>query len=237
MLHVAVVEDEEEQLRQIAAQVRRVLEAHRLQAQVEDFICAQALLDSCTAGKRYDIILLDIQMPGMDGMTAASVLRELDDEVLIVFITGMAQYALQGYKVDAFDFLLKPLTEEAISVCLLRALKRLRRQAPASLRVHSGTKVRIVPVRQILFAEYREHRTLLCTREEEIPCTSAIGSIEELLLPHGFFRCHSAFVVNLAMVERLEGADLTIGGHLVPLSKHRRKQFLSALAAYWGERG
>ncbi|MDD7174834.1 MAG: LytTR family DNA-binding domain-containing protein [Clostridiales bacterium] len=237
MLRIAVVEDEEEQLRQIAAQVRRVVEAHGLQAQIEAFSGAQPLLDGYAAGKRMDLILLDIQMPGMDGMAAASALRALDDQVLIVFVTSMAQYALQGYKVNAFDFLVKPLTQEAAEACLHRALRRLRRRAPASLRVRCGAEMRIVPVKQILFAEYSDHRTLLRTREEEIPCAGTISSIEEQLLPHGFFRCHSAFVVNLAMVERLEGADLFVGGYPVPLSKHRRKQFLSALAAYWGERG
>ena len=89
----------------------------------------------------------------------------------------------------------------------------------------------------ILYAESREHRTLLRTREEEIPCAGSLGSIEESLIPHGFFRCHAAFVVSFAQVERLDGGDVIVGGRRVPLSKHRRKQFLAALAAYWGERG
>ena len=137
---------------------------------------------------------------------------------------------------DALDFLVKPVAHEVLDACLARALRRLRKREPASLSVRCGGSLRIVPVSSILYAESREHRTLLHTREEEIPCAGSLGSIEESLIPHGFFRCHAAFVVSFAQVERLDGGDVIIGGRRVPLSKHRRKQFLAALAAYWGER-
>ena len=94
-----------------------------------------------------------------------------------------------------------------------------------------------MPVSSILYADSREHRTLLHTREEEIPCAGSLGSIEESLIPHGFYRCHAAFVVSFAQVERLDGGDVLVGGQRVPLSKHRRRQFLAALAAFWGDRG
>ena len=113
----------------------------------------------------------------------------------------------------------------------------MKRRAPASLHVRSGGSLRIVPVASILYAESREHHTLLCTREEEIPCAGSLSAVGEELMAHGFFRCHAAFVVSLAQVERLDGGEILVGGCRVPLSKHRRKQFLAALAAYWGERG
>ena len=237
MLHIAIAEDERSERSQLEAQIRQFIEEHGLRAEIHGFELAQPLLDSYASGEHYDIILLDIQMPGIDGMTAAASIRNVDPDVLIIFITSMAQYAVQGYKVNAFDFLVKPVTQEALTACLLRALRLLKRRMPSSLHVRSGAEVRIVPVERILYAEHRNHRTLLCTQEEEIPCSCSIRALEEQLLPHGFFRCHSAFMVNLAKVERLVGADMIVGSHCLPLSKHRRKQFLSALAAYWGERG
>lgn len=233
MLRIAIVEDEATEREQLAAGVRDVL--CELSVEVTCLDSARPLLDRYAAGERFDL-LLDIQMPGMDGMSAAACVRELDADVLIVFITSMAQYAVQGYKVDALDFLVKPVAHEVLDACLARALRRLRRQAPASLSVRSGGGLRIVPVSSILYAESREHRTLLQTREEEIPCAGSLGSLEESLIPHGFYRCHAAFVVSFAQVERLDGGDVIVGGRRVPLSKHRRKQFLAALAAYWGER-
>ena len=150
---------------------------------------------------------------------------------------GHATFCVQGYKVDALDFLVKPVAHEVLDACLARALRRLRKREPASLSVRSGGSLRIVPVSSILYAESREHRTLLRTREEEIPCAGSLGSIEESLIPHGFYRCHAAFVVSFAQVERLDGGDVLVGGQRVPLSKHRRRQFLAALAAFWGDRG
>ena len=234
MLRIAIVEDEEDLRGQLADGVRSVLGG--LEAELTCLGNVQPLLDACAAGERFDLLLLDIQLPGMDGMSAAARIRELDADVLIVFVTSMAQYAVQGYKVDALDFLVKPVAHEVLDACLSRALRRLKKREPASLSVRSGGSLRIVPVSSILYAESREHRTLLHTREEEIPCAGSLGSIEESLIPHGFFRCHAAFVVSFAQVERLDGGDVIIGGRRVPLSKHRRKQFLAALAAYWGER-
>ena len=234
MLHIAIVEDEAHQREQLESGVRDVL--CELSAEVTCFEAAQPLLERYAAGERFDLLLLDIQLPGMDGMSAAARVRELDADVLIVFITSMAQYAVQGYKVDALDFLVKPVAHEVLDACLARALRRLRKQAPASLSVRSGGSLRIVPVSSILYAESRDHRTLLRTREEEIPCAGSLGNLEESLIPHGFYRCHAAFMVSFAQLERLDGGDVIVGGRRVPLSKHRRKQFLAALAAYWGER-
>ena len=234
MLRIAIVEDEANQRGQLAIGVRGVLGG--LEAELVCLDEAAPLLARYAAGERFDLLLLDIQMPGMDGMSAAARVREFDADVLIVFITSMAQYAVQGYKVDALDFLVKPVAHEVLDACLSRALRRLKKREPASLSVRSGGSLRIVPVSSILYAESREHRTLLHTREEEIPCAGSLGSIEESLITHGFFRCHAAFVVSFAQVERLDGGDVIIGGRRVPLSKHRRKQFLAALAAYWGER-
>ena len=234
MLRIAIVEDEAHQREQLESGVRAVL--CELSAELTCLDSAQPLMELYAAGERFDLLLLDIQLPGMDGMSAAARVREFDADVLIVFITSMAQYAVQGYKVDALDFLVKPVAHEVLDACLSRALRRLKKREPASLSVRSGGSLRIVPVSSILYAESREHRTLLHTREEEIPCAGSLGSIEESLIPHGFFRCHAAFVVSFAQVERLDGGDVIIGGRRVPLSKHRRKQFLAALAAYWGER-
>ena len=235
MLRIAIVEDEANQREQLAVGVRGVLAG--LEAELVCLDEAAPLLARYAAGERFDLLLLDIQMPGMDGMSAAARVREFDADVLIVFITSMAQYAVQGYKVDALDFLVKPVTREVLDACLARALRRLRKREPASLSVRSGGSLRIVPVSSILYAESREHRTLLRTREEEIPCAGSLGSLEEALIPHGFFRCHAAFVVSFAQVERLDGGDVLVGGQRVPLSKHRRRQFLAALAAFWGDRG
>ena len=237
MLNIAIVEDEACQLEQLAASVQSALARLGVTAQLACMDSAKPLLARYDAGERFDLLLLDIQMPGEDGMSAAARVRGADAEVLIVFITSMAQYAVQGYKVDALDFLIKPVSQEALCTCLTRALRRLQRRAPASLRVRSGGSLRIVPVASILYAELRERRTLLCTRTEEIPCAGTLSTVGDELIAYGFFRCHAAFVVSLAQVERLDGGEILVGGRRVPLSKHRRKQFLAALAAYWGERG
>lgn len=234
MIHIAIVEDDAAERERLCALAGQLARCQGASVQITPYADADELLRA--PGARFDLILLDIQMPGTDGMTAARRIRETDEDVLLVFITSMAQYALQGYQVNALDFLVKPVSEPMLAASMQRALRRLEKAAPACLHVKIGASYRRLNVSDVLYAETLARHVILHTPGEAVPYPGSLAALEKELAPHGFFRCHSAFVVNLSAVERIQGSDAFIGGQAVPVSKHRRKEFLSALTRYLGEK-
>lgn len=186
--------------------------------------------------EQLDLILLDIQMEPLDGMTTAERIREKDGEVLIVFITSLAQYAVQGYRVEAMDFLVKPVELHEIEACLNRAMRRIKHTADAEIVVHTSNAMHRVFIKDIICLEAVNHQTMIHTTTGDLLCPATLSSFEPRLPSAAFFRCHSAFIINLARVDSVNGTDLMTGGSVIPISKHRRKAFMTALTVYWGER-
>ena len=107
MVRIAIVEDEQEQADRLQSHIRRYGEEHQIGTQVT--VCSNVITFLEQYKAEFDIVFMDIMMPMMNGMDAAHLLREKDDKVMLIFVTSMRQYALQGYDVAAADFIVKPV--------------------------------------------------------------------------------------------------------------------------------
>lgn len=232
MYHIAIVEDEPAAMEQILALVHRFVSENCLEASVHSFSSGESLLTGYPA--HLDLILMDIQMEGMDGLQTAKALRLRDPQVLLIFVTNMTQYAIDGYRVDAMDYIVKPVAYGLLANSLSRAFARLRERQPQFIVVKTtGGECRIA-VNALYCVEAVNHRTLLHVQGQPIPCNETLNNIEQKLKDFPFYRCHAAFLVRLPSVERTEGSDVLVAGIRVPVSKHRKKAFLDHLAAFWG---
>lgn len=230
MLRIAIVDDEAPERERLKQYIENRLKAGGREAFFLLYEDGLKLVQD--APKDLDILFLDIQMEEMDGIQAARAVRRYDEEVLIIYITNMAQYAIEGYSVNALDYLLKPVDEAAVGQTLDKALKRLEKKASPviSLRGMKGTFV--LEAAKICYIETYDRKLMVHTTQgEAILCSETLQAMEERL-PGWFFRCHSAFLVNLRLVERIAGSDIVAGGVKIPLSKHRKKEFMQAMTAY-----
>lgn len=123
MIKIAVVEDEIEMTNQLLKYVKQFFNENDLDYSVATYNNAIKLLDNYDFS--FDLILMDINMPLLDGMSASKKLREIDSEVTLIFITSLAQYAINGYEVNAFDFVLKPISYYNFALKLTRAIDKL----------------------------------------------------------------------------------------------------------------
>lgn len=183
----------------------------------------------------YDIILMDIQMRFMDGMSAAEKIRKKDQEVIIMFITNMTQYAIRGYEVDALDYIVKPVEYFAFSQKLGRAIERMKRRDQHFISIPIEDGVQKLEIAGIYYIESRGHTLVYETKAGSFDSRGTMKELEEILLPYGFFRSNKGYLVNMRHVDGIKDGCCMIQGHNLPISRVKRKPFMEALVNYMSE--
>lgn len=232
LLRVAVVEDDMSALTQIQGFLARYQAERGMPIKVFPFEDGSEILE----GYRpvYDIIFLDIEMPRVDGMAAAETIRRTDQNVVIVFITNMAQYAIQGYSVGALDFVLKPVDYHTFCVKLDRAVRLVDRRAQAQIILAlPGGAVRL-DIRQIYYVEIQDRRLHYHTDQGLYTLRGSMKEAEAQLAGRHFVRCNYWYLVNLFHVTEVKKDVAVVAGHELEISRRNRAAFLSALTNYVG---
>lgn len=235
MIRVAIVEDEEAVREQLLGYVQRYTRQYGTTFEVRTFSDGVEILE----GYRpvYDLILLDVEMKHLDGMETAQRIRALDSDVMIVFITNMAQYAIKGYAVGALDYVLKPVPYFAFSQQLQKAEEQLRRRTRHYLAVPVEGGLRRLDTSHIYYIESEGHRVRFYTEEGDFAAPGALKALEEKLADRPFARCNSGYLVNLAQVQAVQQNTVQIGPYELQVSRPKRKSFLAALTDYIGGDG
>ncbi len=233
MLKIAIVEDDAHYARQLADYLRKYEKESGAKIEIAQFQDGDQLVDGYRP--EYDIILLDVEMPLLDGMTTAKIIRMKDPEVVIIFITNMAQYAIQGYAVDALDYVLKPISYFAFSQRLNRAIRRIKKRETHFLTISTREGTQKLAVSQIYYVESQGHALLYHTDQGVIFSTGTMRELERRLEPFHFFRGNKGYLINLEHVSGVRDSCAVVAGEKLLLSRARKNAFLEALTNYVGE--
>lgn len=233
MTRIALVEDDPGFQRQILDYLDRYSRESGEEFKVYPFGDGDDIISSYRA--QYDVILMDIQMKFVDGMTAAREIRELDDQVLIIFITSLATYAVKGYEVDALDYVLKPVSYFAFAKSMGRAMNRLRRRKRRYVFISNKNGAQRMDCSRIYYIEVDGHNLIYHTTDGELHSTGTMREVEDSLAGSSFFRCGKGVLVNLEHVEGLTDGDAVVHGVTVQVSRSKKKAFLDALNRYINE--
>lgn len=236
MVHIALCDDEEKARQQLNRALTLFFRERVQDVQISIFASADELLQSYP--ENLDLLLLDIQMDGTDGIAAAAQIRTFDPDVCIIFITTMYQRAIEGYSVRAFGFIRKPVSvsefRHELSCALIQIERNHERDKFLTLRI--GTATQRISIRSISHCEVRNHTILIHAGGAPLEYRGQMKDFEAQLLPYGFFRCHASFLVNGRQISRINQTSLILkDGTEVPISQRRRKEFLDALSKYIGE--
>ncbi|MDE6058616.1 MAG: LytTR family DNA-binding domain-containing protein [Clostridia bacterium] len=187
----------------------------------------------------YDIVFMDIELPGMNGMDGARRLRQIDPVVVLIFITNMAQFAVQGYEVNALDYILKPVTYKNFSLKLERAMNCINKNADKYIVVNGKNGITRMNTSDIIYIEVRGHHLFFhLSGKKEVDVCGALGKLSEELREFGFAQCNSCFLLNMKYIDVINAMSVVMtDGTELQISKRKRKDFLNEFSAYVGKNG
>ena len=235
MVRIAIVEDEAASAELLRDYVERYAREYGVDVDVALFSNGLALAEDYRPV--WDLILMDIEMPQLDGMSTAQRIRRVDGSVLLVFVTNIAQYAIQGYEVDAMDYVLKPVSYPAFVLKFRKALRILRERSGKQLLLAREGELERVDTAKLLFAEVADHQLRYHTTQGEFSATGTLKELERTLEGEPFVRCNSCYLVNLRHVAGVKGDMAKVGGQLLKISRPRKRAFLQAISDYYGGGG
>lgn len=233
MIHIAIVEDDPHYQKQLAGFIQAYQEEHGEPFQVTVFSNGLELVEQYSSD--FDIVFLDIQMELMDGMEAARRIRMVDQTVVLIFITNLAQFALQGYEVEALNYILKPINRFAFAQELGKAIRKVNeKQSGIYLRIVQKNGMLRLNTSRITYVESQGNDVIYHTLDGDYTTRDSLKGVAEKLSQRAFFRCNNCYLVNLAQVEQVHKNTVVVGGVELQISRMRKKGFLDALTAYVG---
>lgn len=187
-------------------------------------------------GARYDLIFLDIELPGINGMEAARELRGFDDETPIIFVTNLANYAIHGYEVDALDFVVKPVGYYDFSLRMDKAVRVLTRRGGATVSIPTDGGFRIISARDLAYVEVSNHNLAYHLASGELlDARGTLSKLEQELDGASFVRISNSCLANMAHIKQIRGNDLHMSdGSTIYFSRSRKKPALETIARYLG---
>lgn len=183
----------------------------------------------------YDFIIFDIDMPQMSGIDTAKELRKKDSNVTIMFVTNMPQYALEGYSVEAVDYVLKPLSYPDFRLKMKKATRYILRNSVKKITINTTEEGLItVDSSDIYYVESKLHYIYYHTKKGIYKMRAKLTEVEDILLPYHFARSGGSFLINLAYLEKIDGNEIVIAGETLPLSRRMKASLMSAFTKYMG---
>lgn len=233
MVRIAIVEDEEDYIHQFTEYL------HNYQKTINEEISVTVYRDGDEITSKYkpqyDIILMDIEMKFVNGMTAAEEIRSVDSKVIIIFITNMTQYAIQGYKVGALNYILKPVSYFAFCKHLGDAIARIKRRNSNYITISIKGGILRLDTSDIYYIESQGHTLIYHTSSGTHFSSGTMNAAETQLSHYGFSRGNKSYLINLMHVDGIQDKCALVKGELLQLSRPRYNAFLQDLTEHWGE--
>ncbi len=233
-MKIAVIEDKKPHRDLLVHYLEEWRRGQERSVTVEAFGSGESFWFRYEEERDYDVLILDIQMPGINGMELARRVREADGDIVIVFATGVSDYLEEGYEVEALHYLVKPLSQEKLERCMEKALKRRRQERFVT--VHGGEGILKISQERINYVEARGRGCCVGRVKvpEELEARESLSEMESLLEPEEFMKCHRSYLCRIGNIRRIDRGSVEFDdGSSIPVSRRLYQQVNRRFMAYF----
>lgn len=234
---IYICEDRKEHSNQISEVCASISENYPHTLQV--FSSAEAVLEKLEKlqennEKVPDLVLLDIELGQMDGITLGKKIKQMYPEIFLVFVTAYIEYAVKGYEANAFRYLLKPLTEDMMRNLFQDILAENKKKKKITVKTTNGEMV--VNLQDLLYISAEDKYTILHTKMQHFVSDCSLKHYEEQLIAQGFFRIHRKYLVNMYHHKGIQDGKVVLTQDCkLPISRKRMAEYQKQLFLYLGE--
>lgn len=182
-----------------------------------------------------DILFLDIEMPGYNGLDIAKMIRKENQSMFIVFVTAYDEFVFESFKVKAYRYLLKPLKEKAL-IETLQSIQQELYNSENELSISFQNKKYQIRIPDIIYVEGMKGKIWIYCKSNTYRYRGALKDIDEMLKSKGFFQTHQSYIINMSKVVRYDKTEIVLeGDYKVPVSRYKWKGFQEEYARYWSK--
>lgn len=232
MIKVGIVDDEQKERDTLREFFRRLQKENHEEIVVQEYSDGESLMEqydfSC------DLICLDIELGGKSGIDTAKEIRKIDEKVILIFITNMAQLAIRGYEVQALDFIVKPISYYPFSIKMRSVINLINSRKNINIVLTIPGGIQKISTDQLYYTEVNGHYLYYHTSNGIFKQKASMKELEDKLEGLSFKRCNNCYLINLKYVDSVNKDDVQIAGEWLKISRSRKREFLQALANYMG---
>ncbi|MBO4990230.1 MAG: response regulator transcription factor [Clostridia bacterium] len=232
MLEIAILDDEEENLRVLEGYIARYCESEKIEYRVQFYKEALSFVEKYKA--IYDIIFMDVEMPLMDGFSAARKIRKIDGETVLIFVTKMAQYAVKGYEVSAMDYVVKPVSYAQFYIKFKRAVASAVAKKSVDYYIKRQNCIVKLNVRDIRYIETSGRVCTFHTVNGDYETYATLYNVKEDLKRYSFLQCNAYTLVNPSYITGAKGLSILMNDTEIAVSRPRKKDFFRELNEWIG---
>lgn len=235
IINIVLVDDEQIQLDFMYTLIKQMAEKQNTLVQIDQYKNGESFLFALDDHPNWDLAFLDIEMEELSGMDVAHVIRKKAPHMSVAFATAYAEYAVDGYKVQALDYLLKPIKEADIERVLNRYLN-LKPQQEKVLILETDNELQRISMNDIIFIEARGREVMITLENDILKIKKSLIEMTGLLDENQFIKTHRSYLVNLQHVTQLLKTDVELdNGELIPISRRLAKDVQTSFINFYKE--
>lgn len=232
MIRIAIVEDEPTEIDRIKVYLEEIAQEDQTQFDIEQYSSGMAFV--MRGMKDYDLVLMDIDMPNLNGIETAKALRKVDQSATLIFVTNMAQYAISGYEVNAIDFILKPVNRYSFAIKIKRAISRTAKKNDNAIQIKMDGTIFLVHMYQIMYLEVDGHYVIFHTTQGDYKEYTTLKLAQKRINSSHFVQCNQSFLINMKYIESVSRESVTVGGTIIYISRKMKTEFMNAVLDFLG---